>query len=793
MCAASLLVVFIFISSAFAVFTNEQEAQRKLDEWRPRLEKLESALKQPDLSDTGLAGIKSELEKLRQKILGVRNKLQPALKKLDQQYLQLGPKPKDGGETEEIAKKRNDLEKILGSSRGLIKQLDVAAVRAGQIIDTTAVLQRTNFTTRVLTSNRSVLNPGLWLDGIAQFKTFWERISRTVDVGLKSVQLSLSRKLAVIVLIAALASWFFSSFLRLKLALWLGRNPSKSALSLLETLWRVTRTPLVNCISAILTFAIIAIAIDLAGFKTLRLKGFYDELFKSILVYVLISSLTYGVLSPQKTDWRLPNLSDRAARTLKRCLDLLGLYLALDLFFTYVSSALFMPVQFAQAQSAIGSIFFVIVATLAMMSVSNSETDDSVTQPASGLGHFEWVEKWRNILWLIIIATGFSLLTGHLSLAQFLSQTIISTSVLVTIFYLLHCLVDEILTTGLQPEWFLGKILRKTLKFSEAGISRIAMISGTAFDFILLFIGVPMIISLWALTWIDWNSWVSKIFFGVQIGGVNISLSVVLIAAGVFFGTIAVTRLLTRWLDTRVLSRTTMNRGVKDSIKTAMGYSGFIIATLFAISFTGLDFSKVAIVAGALSVGIGFGLQSVVNNFVSGLILLVERPIKVGDWIVVSSGEGYVKNIKVRSTEIETFDRATIIVPNSSLISDSVQNWTHSNTIGRIRILVGVSYGADPRQVEEILMQIATDNKEILSAPAPWVMFRDFGASSLDFELRAYLGEVERVYRVSSILRFEIFDALKAANIEIPFPQRDINFRDMDKLENILKSKNDVE
>ncbi len=791
--ATLVLVALMVVVTALPIMANEDQVSRKLESWRPQLTKLESALKQPDLSDAGLAKIKTQLEAIRKQSLELKNQVVPALKNLEQQYSQLGPKPENGGEGAEIAVKRNALDERLVSLRGLVKQLDVFSVRTSQIAETTANLQRTRFTKRVLTSNRSILNPRLWIDGTVQFEALWQRVARTINVWLESVSIILDWKTGAILAAAALIALFFSVFLRRRLVRWLGPNLDNPIPSHLERQWRAMRGPLVNCFSALLTFFIIGHAINLAGFLSLRVERLYIEIVYAVMAYVLIRSLTSGILAPDKPLWRLPNLSDSAARTLKRYIDLMGLIFALDMVFTYVSSALFMPVQFTQAQSAVSSIALVVVATLALTNISHVSRDGQEVTLLPGPGQFLWAGKAKGLLWLVILATGISLLTGHLALGLLLSKQLIATSVLVVIIYMLHCLMDEILTTGLVPGWVVGNFLRKTLNLSDASIGRIALIGGTVFDFILVFIGLPLIVSLWALTWVDLNSWVSKIFFGFQIGGVTISLSVVFIAASAFLSVLVLTRLLTRWLDTRVLSRTQMNRGVRDSIKTAMGYSGFIVAALIAVSFTGLDFSKVAIVAGALSVGIGFGLQSVVNNFVSGLILLVERPIKVGDWIVVSGGEGYVKNIKVRSTEIETFDRATVIVPNSSLISEPVQNWTHSDTIGRIKILVGVSYDSDPRQVEEILVNCARQNEDVLGAPAPWVVFSDFGASSLDFELRAYLRDVDRVVRVSSSLRFEMFDALKAAGIEIPFPQRDINIRNITKLEDQLQSKDHVE
>ena len=175
--------------------------------------------------------------------------------------------------------------------------------------------------------------------------------------------------------------------------------------------------------------------------------------------------------------------------------------------------------------------------------------------------------------------------------------------------------------------------------------------------------------------------------------------------------------------------------------------------------------------------GVGFGLQSIVNNFVSGLILLAERPIKTGDWVTTSDGEGYVKKISVRSTEISTFDNATVIVPNSELITNSVTNWTHDGNEGRIIIPIGVSYDSDPHRVREILLDCATRHPLVLHDPSPVVYFADFGASSLDFQLRCYLPDINYGLSTKSELRFMILSELRAAGIEIPFPQRDVHIR----------------
>ncbi|MGD8567596.1 MAG: mechanosensitive ion channel [Gammaproteobacteria bacterium] len=233
-------------------------------------------------------------------------------------------------------------------------------------------------------------------------------------------------------------------------------------------------------------------------------------------------------------------------------------------------------------------------------------------------------------------------------------------------------------------------------------------------------------------------------------------------------------------LDKKWISRTNLEKGARETIVTIVGYAGVSVAILIALGIAGVTFTNLAIIAGALSVGIGFGLQNIVNNFVSGLILLFERPIKKGDWIIVGSTEGYVKNISIRSTQIQTFDRADVIVPNSDLISNQVTNWMLYDQSGRIRVPVGVAYGSDVEKVRSILMQVAEEHEYVIKDNPDLpirVFFLEFGDSSLNFDLRCHVFNIDKRLTVLSDLNFMIDKRFRENNIEIPFPQRDIHIR----------------
>ena len=334
--------------------------------------------------------------------------------------------------------------------------------------------------------------------------------------------------------------------------------------------------------------------------------------------------------------------------------------------------------------------------------------------------------------------------------------------------------------------WFIRLLAREAIAALDDDKSKAATDAADAparywlalsIDMVLLMLAAPIVLLLVGVSWPGVRDMAARAFLGFEIAGVSISIARILFGVGLFTAIVFATRLLRASLEKGVFAHARIDRGVSNSLNTLIGYVGLIIAFMVGVTALGFDLSNLAIIAGALSVGIGFGLQSIVNNFVSGLILLFERPIKTGDWIVTPSGEGFVKKISVRSTEIETFDRSSIIIPNSELIASPVTNWTHRNALGRIIVPVGVSYDSDPEQVMKILKKCAADHPLTLRYPEPVVVWNDFGASSLDFDVRAFLPDISKTIIVRTELRLAIFKALKEANIEIPFPQTDLHIR----------------
>ncbi len=262
------------------------------------------------------------------------------------------------------------------------------------------------------------------------------------------------------------------------------------------------------------------------------------------------------------------------------------------------------------------------------------------------------------------------------------------------------------------------------------------------------------------------------------IGQSDISVGTIVYFILAFFLLSIISSRIRKILVDRILVRANFDIGVRASIGNITRFTILLIGTVVIIQSAGIDLSALSLLAGALGVGIGFGLQNITDNFISGLIILFEKPIKVGDRIEVGDINGDVLSISVRATTVLTNDNISIIVPNSEFISKQVINWSHNDRNIRFRIPVGVSYNEDPEKVKRILLEVARANENVLLEPAPIVLFDEFGDSSLNFTLAVWTGTFTNRPRIlKSDLYFEIFKRFREEGIEIPFPQRDIHVK----------------
>jgi small-conductance mechanosensitive channel len=383
---------------------------------------------------------------------------------------------------------------------------------------------------------------------------------------------------------------------------------------------------------------------------------------------------------------------------------------------------------------------------------------------------------------LILVAALSAELLGYNNLSFYLLKALLGSVLLGIGLWFGSALIEEFFDGMEEGEHVWQKRLRGSLGLGDneriPGLIWLRFLSVLSLWFFIA-LGV---LAFWGYSGTTWL-WIQGILNnGFEIGAIRIvplQLGIGLLSFALFLAAM-------RWLKREVLpgwvARTRLDRGGREAVVTLTGYVGIILATLVGLSLAGFSLTNLAIVAGALSVGIGFGLQNIVNNFVSGIILLFERPIRTGDWVVAGNVEGYVRRISIRSTLIETFDRADVIVPNSALISNNVTNWMLRDTWGRLTVPIGVAYGSDVDRVTEVLLNVAREHPLVMvddkRVSPPLVLFRNFGDSSLNFELRCFIREIQKRLVTLSELNYAIEKKLRQAGIEIPFPQRDIHLRD---------------
>ena len=533
--------------------------------------------------------------------------------------------------------------------------------------------------------------------------------------------------------------------------------------------------------------------------ETLRAQGILTDqgetparaLWFALIIYLLVSGFLSGLFAPANPKWRIAPIDAERARTISFLINAIVLVFGAKILITAILTVMNTAPELSRLIAAfvavvISVLLFLLCRTRLWRGAASlglaDEAPDATTMSASA------PEERRPLYWRFVRRVGRALaagmiaaaLTGYVDLAEFAASRIYYLSIIAAFAWFIRAILVELASV-------LWRRREESEELSKEEATRrfhnIRFWNGLVANTLLIIATAPAILVLAGVPPTAVRDGFRQALFGFNIGGVQVpSLANIFFAILVFIAVMLLTRIVQRSFRAGPFAHSSVDPGVQNSLITLIGYAGLLIAIFAGISTVGFDLSNLALIAGALSVGIGFGLQSIVNNFVSGLILLFERPIKVGDWIVTTSGEGTVKRISVRSTEIETFDRSSIIVPNSELISSTVTNWTHRNKIGRVKVPIGVAYGSDVEKVKEILLRCAHEHPLIVRYPEPFVTWQDFGASSLDFDLRAYLADISSGLTVRTELRFAIYKAFAEEGIEIPFPQRDVHVKSWPKL-----------
>lgn len=758
--------VAVNIAATAELIEEQREIIRGL---APRVDALEAASEAAAEDDARLVAIRNELEALSIEIASSRKAFTPRLAEINNRLDQIGPPSEDGSEPDALKEERTALSQERADINAVLGEVESLSLRIGRLTKEIAQVRRELFANQL--TKRYSISEALNSDVLGDFRAELTRLSNAVWSWL----LFVFRFKLNAVLIAGLISFsaaglmFFGGrrlFGQLIFADPAIQNPSY--FSRLSVAFWSTLLPSV------------ALAVFLGSsyglfkyFGILRpdIESLLTTLFNVIAIVFLVNRLSLALFSPDLENWRLVPVRTGAAKTLYWLVWFTSIASGFDFIFSRANDVLGSPLSLTVAKSLLAT--FVVGALVILISlVSPFRNEDGTPRP--------WPRWLRYLLVVIGIATIGAGSLGYIGLARFISQQIVVTGAILATMYIGHLTARAMSDLGAFKSTVVGGWLDRNFETTETLEDQLGLLFSVSINVLVLAIGIPLILLQWGFQWGDITTWVLRALREIQIGSVSFSIFDVLTGILVFIVGYFVTRWFQRWLDGSVMTRGRVDAGVRNSIKTVVGYVGIAIAVLIGVSAAGIDLSSLALVAGGLSLGVGFGLQNVVSNFVSGLILLVERPFKSGDWIVAGNVSGTVKKISVRATEIETFQRQSVILPNSELINSAVGNWTHKNRLGRVDIPVGVSYDADPREVHRVLTEIAEAHPTILKNPAPMAVFTGFGDSSLDFELRFFLADVMSQLDIQNDIRFAIYERFKEEGIEIPFPQRDLHIRSGD-------------
>ncbi|MCB1459186.1 MAG: DUF3772 domain-containing protein [Nitratireductor sp.] len=756
-------------------------ARSDITRWTSSLDTMLQALEREGVSDAELIAFIEDSGKIQGEVSTTISAVAPVVERLTSQLAQLGDGAKEGeSESEDLRQRRDQLKSRLASADAALKEARLVLLRAQQVESSVLSKRRERFVSSLSVRSNSILEPALWQRSIAGLPSFFRSIGIVTS---ESVRASISRMAAqpggvmIMTLQAFIAFGVFMFFRRLTIISpdRTSHSPSDSPISYEAThaghLLEFIRTGL---LPAVLLLVLKEIVFS-SGYFADRFVQLAVSVMNTLALFLAAIALLRIFLRPLRPELRIADLTDLAARRVfSTGFAALGLVAVMRVLNSFAVNLL-APFEVSIVLSGLLA-FVAIMGCVRMLLVVGEDRASRPRKVLAPSGLVRW-RYLRPVVWLAIICSATGLLTGYVALSEFIAYQIIAAMLVLTLTWLILRVFDDQRERMFDVEG--GSLQRASdmLGMQPKSVQQMAILGFGFLRLIVVLLATFSLLLPWGIQTQDWFALVNRAFFGFQLGGLTISVSAILMALALFAIGIFFTRTVQAWVGNQFLPTTRMDKGLQNSLTTVFGYVGLVIALLVAISAAGLDLSNLAIVAGALSVGIGFGLQSIVGNFVSGLILLAERPIKAGDWVVTGGGEGTVRRISVRSTEIETFDNATIILPNQTLITDPVVNWTHRNKLGRIIIQIGVGYSSDPHRVREILLECANAHLGILAKPAPMVVFTDFGADALMFELRGWLSDIGDGLMVKSDLRFAILAALREEGVEIPFAQRDIHIR----------------
>jgi len=783
-----LLILFGFaLASARAQVPGQ--ATGDLDGAKQTIDQIEARLARGGLTDGVLQQLRDQIDPVTARMNAVASDLVPRMAAVRDRLAQLGPAPdpkSNATEASAITADRSAQQKLFDDLDGTAKRAKVLAVQAAQISDTIVTRRRDLFAHDLFARSRSLASPGLWTAVAVEVPADAQRVATLArNWGqAASDRLSVWQKPVLALLLAALALGYYPVWrvaVRVR-----SRDPEARPTRFGKAVAavRVAATTAIVPVAAVLALGGLVVLFDLPNL----LQALGESLTIGVVVVALGTGLSRGLFAPKSPNWRLPPIGDDTAKNLYHLTITVTAIVAAEHVVEAVNAFIQVGVPTAIATRGLGALAVAVAIGLALRRAwlrrHGAET------PALGDPQGEhWAALLRVTGRAVAIVLLVAVLVGYVALAAFLVEQVIAIAGTLAMLYVLLILADEGFGTALNPQSALGRGLAALVGLRPDGLAQIAVLSSAVVRVSLLVAAALLVLAPWRIESGDMLATVEAAFFGFAIGGATISIASLVVAVLLFVLAVAATRAVQRWLETKYLPHTKLDTGLQNSIKTSLGYVGFIAALGLSLAYLGLSFERLTLIVGGLSLGIGLGLQSVTNNFVSGLIMLWERAVRVGDWVEVGAEQGFVRRINVRSTEIETFDRALVIMPNASLVSGVVKNWVRNDRVGRIKLPFVVPLSADPEAVRTALIATARAHERVLTIPTPSVFFTGLGEANMTFDLVCFIDDVESRIRVTSDLLYDIHAKLKAAGYVNPPAAPTVSSPALDRLDAWLNEK----
>ncbi|MFC5506477.1 MULTISPECIES: DUF3772 domain-containing protein [Hyphomicrobiales] len=763
-----LLAMLLALFGAFQAFAQQPAAdpsspRARLDAIRYELTQIEATLAAPTASEAELQRqrmrLQPSLDQLRQLIDEQAPRVEQAKIRLDQ----LGPKPDASAppESAEVLREREARTKAFADADETMKIARAAFLQAEQLQTAIGDRRRALFTQALFAAGPSVLSPDMWGNALSTVPEDLRASGYIFGGWLSGFSDAMSSVRGGLILLAFGGALLLYYLRRRYLPRFKARFSNAQSGDSLHCLYIALAHVVAGAAPPALASWLIYAALNTAGLLPPRIQPVVAAIVAGLAVVAFIQALLDALFAPSQPHRRLVSVMDRTAFTVVW----LGTSLAAVLAVSKVLEAWLTAIAAGLAVSIIlRSILVVVFAVTLVVGLYRLRDNEEIEEEAC-LGPYVAVEgaslgPIRILGWIIGLTLSLAVLGGYVIFASFLMEQVIWIAMVACSVLLTYQLVDQGIPHAMTGKGRLALTLKAGLGIRAHTLEKIAVITAGVLKLMLVVIAFLLILAPWGLESTDFFTSLRAAFFGFQVGGVTISLSSIIFSGLLFAAGLTATRSLQGWLEVKFLPTTQLDTGLRNSITTAAGYVGYLAAVALAVSALGLSFERLTLVASALSVGIGFGLQSVVSNFVSGLILLWERPIRVGDQVVVGDAEGIVKKINVRSTEIATFDRSSVIVPNSNLVSGVVRNRVRNDRTGRILISLSVPRSLDAGEVRAMLNEVANAHGDVMQKPPPAILFKKIGTATMDFDLVCVVADVDIVGRVTSDLNFAIHKRL---------------------------------